>query len=83
MFDFGDVVVMRSQHKPEKGALLQIARVWVKRKRRVAVDAELSDGDPRFRRGKPSSHGQESICFASTMLVLSWRHLPQRSSAIR
>jgi hypothetical protein len=31
MFDFGDVVVMRSQHKPERGALLQIARVWVKR----------------------------------------------------
>jgi hypothetical protein len=31
MFDFDDVVVMRSQHKPDRGNLLQIARVWVKR----------------------------------------------------
>ena len=31
MFDFGDVVVMRSQHKPDRGNLLQIARVWVNR----------------------------------------------------
>jgi hypothetical protein len=31
MFDFGDVVVMRSQHRPDRGDLLQVARVWVKR----------------------------------------------------
>ncbi len=31
MFDFGDVVVMRSQHQPDRGKPLQIARVWVKR----------------------------------------------------
>jgi molybdate transport system substrate-binding protein len=31
MFDFGDVVVMLAQHKPEKGNPLQIARVWINR----------------------------------------------------
>lgn len=31
MLDFGDVVVMRSEHKPDRGNLLHIARVWVKR----------------------------------------------------
>lgn len=31
MFDLGDVVVMRSQHQPDRGKPLQIARVWVKR----------------------------------------------------
>lgn len=31
MFDFGTVVVMRSEHKPDRGDNLQIARVWVKR----------------------------------------------------
>ena len=31
LFDFGDVVVMRSQHRPAKGAPLQISRVWVNR----------------------------------------------------
>lgn len=29
--EFGDAVVMRSKHQPEKGDLLQITRVWVKR----------------------------------------------------
>jgi hypothetical protein len=31
MFDFDTVVVMRSQHRPAKGAPLQITRVWVNR----------------------------------------------------
>jgi molybdate transport system substrate-binding protein len=31
MFDFGDVVVMRSEHQPDRGQPLQITRVWVKR----------------------------------------------------
>jgi molybdate transport system substrate-binding protein len=31
MFDFGDVVVMRSRHRPDRGQPLQITRVWVKR----------------------------------------------------
>jgi hypothetical protein len=31
MFDFGTVVVMRSQHEPDRGDRLQITRVWVKR----------------------------------------------------
>jgi molybdate transport system substrate-binding protein len=31
MYDFGDVVVMNAQHKPDRGNLLQIVRVWVKR----------------------------------------------------
>ena len=31
LFDFGDVVVMRSQQRPAKGAPLQISRVWVNR----------------------------------------------------
>lgn len=31
MFDFGDVVVMRSTHQPDRGKPLQISRVWIKR----------------------------------------------------
>jgi hypothetical protein len=31
MVDMGDAVVMRSKHEPDKGAPLQITRVWVKR----------------------------------------------------
>lgn len=31
MFEFGDVVVMRSQHRAASGARLQIARAWVNR----------------------------------------------------
>ena len=31
LFDFGDVVVMRSQQRPVRGAPLQITRVWVNR----------------------------------------------------
>jgi hypothetical protein len=31
LFDFGDVVVMRSQQRPVRGAPLQISRVWVNR----------------------------------------------------
>ena len=31
MFDFDTVVVMRSQHEPDRGDRLQITRVWVKR----------------------------------------------------
>jgi hypothetical protein len=31
MVDMGDAVVMRSRHEPDKGAPLQITRVWVKR----------------------------------------------------
>ena len=31
LFDFDDVVVMRSQHRPISGAPLQITRVWVNR----------------------------------------------------
>jgi hypothetical protein len=31
MFDFGTAVVMRSQHEPDTGNRLQIARVWISR----------------------------------------------------
>jgi molybdate transport system substrate-binding protein len=31
MFDFGDVVVMRSKHQPDRGKPLRIARVWINR----------------------------------------------------
>jgi hypothetical protein len=31
LFDFGTAVVMTSQHQPDRGALLRITRVWVKR----------------------------------------------------
>ena len=31
MFDFGDVVVMRSKHQPNSGHPLQVSRVWIKR----------------------------------------------------
>ena len=31
LLDFGNTVVMRSKHQPDKGDLLQITRVWVKR----------------------------------------------------
>lgn len=31
LLDFGTTVVMRSKHQPDKGDLLQITRVWVKR----------------------------------------------------
>lgn len=31
LFDFDSVVVMRAQHRPQRGDLLQVARVWVKR----------------------------------------------------
>jgi hypothetical protein len=31
MFDFGDAVLMTSQHQPDRGQLLHVTRVWVKR----------------------------------------------------
>lgn len=31
LYDFGSAVVMRSQHRPVKGAPLQISRVWISR----------------------------------------------------
>lgn len=31
LFDFDTVVVMRSQHRPDRGAPLQITRVWINR----------------------------------------------------
>lgn len=31
MFDFGDAVLMTSQHTPDRGRPLQVTRVWVKR----------------------------------------------------
>ena len=31
MFDFGDAVLMRSDHKPDRGSPLHVTRVWVKR----------------------------------------------------
>ncbi len=31
MFDFSGVVVMRSQHRPDRGLPLEVTRVWVKR----------------------------------------------------
>jgi hypothetical protein len=31
MFDFGDAVVMTSMHRPDRGNLLHVTRVWVKR----------------------------------------------------
>jgi hypothetical protein len=31
MFDFGDAVLMTSQHTPDRGKPLQVTRVWVKR----------------------------------------------------
>ena len=31
MFDFAGVVVMRSQHRPDRGLPLEVTRVWVKR----------------------------------------------------
>jgi hypothetical protein len=31
MFDFGNVVVMTSRHKPDRGSPLHITRVWIKR----------------------------------------------------
>jgi hypothetical protein len=31
LFDFGTTVVMTSQHQPDRGDLLRITRVWVKR----------------------------------------------------
>jgi hypothetical protein len=31
MFDFGDTVVMTSMHRPDRGNLLHVTRVWVKR----------------------------------------------------
>jgi hypothetical protein len=31
MFDFGDVVLMRSEHIPDRGKPLHVTRVWVKR----------------------------------------------------
>jgi hypothetical protein len=31
MFDFGDAVLMRSEHRPDQGKWLHVTRVWVKR----------------------------------------------------
>jgi hypothetical protein len=31
MFEFGDVVLMLSEHKPDRGSPLRVARIWVKR----------------------------------------------------
>lgn len=31
MFDFGDAVLMKSEHKPDRGKPLHVTRVWVKR----------------------------------------------------
>jgi hypothetical protein len=31
LFDFGTALVMTSQHEPDRGDLLRITRVWVKR----------------------------------------------------
>lgn len=31
MFDFGDAVLMTSQHKPDRGKPLHVTRIWVKR----------------------------------------------------
>ncbi len=31
MFDYGDAVLMRSEHKPDRGKPLHVTRVWVKR----------------------------------------------------
>jgi hypothetical protein len=31
MFDFGDAVLMKSEHKPDRGSPLHVTRVWVKR----------------------------------------------------
>jgi len=31
MFDFGDAVLMLSEHKPDRGKPLRVARIWVKR----------------------------------------------------
>jgi hypothetical protein len=34
MFDFGDAVLMRSEHQPDRGKPLHVTRVWVKREGR-------------------------------------------------
>jgi hypothetical protein len=31
LFDFGDAVLMRSEHRPDRGKPLHVTRVWVKR----------------------------------------------------
>jgi hypothetical protein len=31
MFDFGDAVLMTSEHKPDRGKLLHVTRLWIKR----------------------------------------------------
>ncbi len=31
MFDFGDAVLMRSEHKPDRGRPLHVTRVWIRR----------------------------------------------------
>jgi hypothetical protein len=31
LFDFGNAVVMKSQHQPDRGKPLQVTRVWVNR----------------------------------------------------
>lgn len=32
MFDFGDAVLMKSEHQPERGKSLHVTRIWIKRK---------------------------------------------------
>ena len=32
MSDFGDAVLMRSEHKPVRGKPLHVTRIWIKRK---------------------------------------------------
>jgi hypothetical protein len=34
MFDFGDAVLMISEHRPDRGKPLHVTRVWVKREGR-------------------------------------------------
>ena len=43
MFDFGDAVLMRSEHKPDRGKPLHVTRVWVKRNGSWMETLELSN----------------------------------------